>query len=312
MMKKWMLFAVLSALLISLLSLTALAKESPLPLEGYKEITPVIEKGNKSEIDIANKDYGYVKVKINTSDKRYKLRIQQVDSAGKEIAKYEYDAVGNNTFANFPLQMGDGNYIVSIWENTTDKKYSKIQQSSTIKVKYAVPNAPYLVPIQIVDFSATSKAAKKAAELCKGKTTEIDKVNAIYTFVIGNIKYDADFAKNVVSGKVAFHIPSADKTLESSKGICYDYSSLMAAMLRSQGIACKVIKGDVPVKGEAVYHAWSEVFIKDVGWVKVGGSFQFDGKNFSRMDATFSSSNGNGAHTSFIGDGSNYIKKMEY
>ena len=86
---------------------------------------------------------------------------------------------------------------------------------------------------------------------------------------------------------------------------CFDYASLAAALLRSQGIPCKVVFGYVAP--DDLYHAWNMFYTKETGWVTVG--FEVDKKNWTRMDLTFSA---NGADSEFIGDGSHYSDVYVY
>ena len=101
------------------------------------------------------------------------------------------------------------------------------------------------------------------------------------------------------------YMPDPDETLKSGLGICFDYASLTAAMLRSQGIPTKVIFGYVSPNG--VYHAWNMFYTEESGWVTVG--FEVAGDDWNRIDLTFSA---NGADQTFIGDGSNYTDVYEY
>ena len=87
--------------------------------------------------------------------------------------------------------------------------------------------------------------------------------------------------------------------MTTGKGICFDYASLAASMLRSQGIPTRVIFGYVSPNG--LYHAWNMFYTKESGWVTV--SYQLNPQNWTRMDLTFSA---NGADGKFIGDGGNY------
>jgi transglutaminase-like putative cysteine protease len=73
--------------------------------------------------------------------------------------------------------------------------------------------------------------------------------------------------------------------MSSRTGICYDYASLMCAMLRSQGIATRMIHGNTP-QG---YHAWNEVYMDGQGWVVVAGFSwnELGGASWVRFDTTF-------------------------
>jgi transglutaminase-like putative cysteine protease len=134
----------------------------------------------------------------------------------------------------------------------------------------------------------------------------IEQISAIYNFVIENITYDTELAKTVKNP----YLPDIDKTLKTKKGICFDYAALMTAMLRSQGIPCKLVIG---FAGD-VYHAWINAWSEETGWVN--NIIVFDGKNWQLMDPTFASSanrNNNSADIlRFIGDGKNYKAKFIY
>ena len=80
-------------------------------------------------------------------------------------------------------------------------------------------------------------AIKKAKDLTKNVKNNQEKVKVIYDYVTKNIKYDDKKANTVETG----YIPSIDETLKSQSGICYDYSVLTAAMLRSIDIPTKLV-----------------------------------------------------------------------
>ena len=71
-----------------------------------------------------------------------------------------------------------------------------------------------------------------ANQLGEQASSETDAVARIYEYIKENIVYDYDKAAGDVTG----YVPDPDQTLSSGKGICFDYASLAAAMLRSQGI----------------------------------------------------------------------------
>ena len=55
------------------------------------------------------------------------------------------------------------------------------------------------------------------------------------------------------------------KTLETRKGICYDFSHLFAALCRSQNIPCYVVDGD---KRDNInyHHTWNRVYLGGSWW----------------------------------------------
>ena len=126
-------------------------------------------------------------------------------------------------------------------------------------------------------------------------------VRNIYQWVVDNITYDHDKAAQLASA--TGYVPDPDATLASGTGICFDYASLGAAMLRSLGIPCQVITGYV--SPDDVYHAWNMVYI-DGEWVSVEISIKPN--SWTRVDLTFAAS---GA-ASTIGDGTSYTDRYTY
>ena len=93
--------------------------------------------------------------------------------------------------------------------------------------------------------------------------------------------------------------------MKSGKGICFDYAALAASMLRSQGIPCKLIMGNV--SPDDLYHAWNMFYTEETGWITV--EFSVSAKSWNRLDLTFSA---NGEDQKFIGNGENYTDMKWY
>ena len=131
--------------------------------------------------------------------------------------------------------------------------------------------------------------------MTEGKTDNFEKIDVIYDYIITNIKYDTEKANTVKSG----YLPSIDEILKTNKGICFDYASIMASMLRSQDIPAKLVTGYSSKLN--VFHAWNEVYTEETGWIKLNEMY-FDGFQWRLMDSTIASS----------GKQSNSPKVMEY
>lgn len=236
-----------------------------------------IYKSTSSEIDASNSNNGYIKVKyLKPTTKNLKVIIEN------NSTKYTYDLSSTGEYDAFPLQMGDGKYKIKVFENITGNKYS-VKQSVDINVKLNNANSPFLVANKLVNFSDTSEAVKKARELTKDTDDEIEKLDIIYNYIITNIVYDTDKAKNVKIG----YVPDVDEVFNSNKGICFDYASIMAAMLRSEGIPAKLVTGYS--SNLSVFHAWNEVYTDETGWIILNQMY-FDGDQWKLMDSTIASS----------------------
>jgi transglutaminase-like putative cysteine protease len=107
---------------------------------------------------------------------------------------------------------------------------------------------------------------KLAQELTKDLETDKEKIEAVHTYIVKNIKYDY----NKINSISTDYVPDIEEVIDSKKGICYDYASLFAGILRSQGIHTKLIKG---YKNDLnSYHAWNEVLM-DGEWVVIDTTY---------------------------------------
>ena len=250
------------------------------------------ESKNGAYIDVSNVSKGYVAVKA-VSDKRLKFQVLTENT-------YNYDLSKEGEVSIFPLQSGDGEYTFRVMENISDNKYAVLFQTSA-NVTLENEFQPFIRSSDYVAYTKDSECVKLADSFAASSSSALDVVSKVYDHVCANITYDKPKAENIKSG----YLPDPDETLSTGKGICFDYASLTAAMLRSQGIPTKVIFGYVSPND--LYHAWNMFYTKESGWVTV--KFEVNEKEWTRMDLTFSA---NGSDQRFIGDGSNYADVYEY
>lgn len=255
-----------------------------------------VKKNSKAEIDYSNTKDGYVMARFTASTTK-RLKVQVVGPS----TTYSYDLPAG-VWVTFPLSDGDGTYKVMVAENTTGTKYAVVV-SISFKVALEDEFAPFIRPNQYVDYASAPNTIEKAAELTKDVSDPLEKVAKVYDYVVNTLTYDKEKAKNVKSG----YLPVLDTVLEEKKGICFDYAALMAGMLRSQEVPCKLVVG---YAGKA-YHAWINVWTEESGWID--GVIYFDGTTWQRMDPTFASSGKRSdSIMKYIGDGSNYTVKYLY
>lgn len=185
----------------------------------------------------------------------------------KDNKTYFYGLNNDGKKESFPLQLGNGDYDITVLENIVDTKYSPVY-SNTVSLKVNDSKIVFLSSIQNINWDQTMKAILKSKELTKTKVKDSDKVSVIYNYVVKNYKYDYAKASSVKGD----YVPVIDSMYVKKKGICYDYSSLLASMLRSAGIPTRLVKGYTSnVNG---YHAWNEVYMKSTGkWVTVDTTF---------------------------------------
>ena len=209
-----------------------------------------VYKGSGVSIDLSNASEGYVMIKAS-SKKKLKLRIVKGDMT------LTYD-LPTGDYQTIPLQAGSGTYQASVFQQVRGSQYSQLYSK---KFKAEIPDETRyaLYPNQYVWYDDASEAVAKGRELCGGLAGDQEKAKAVIDFVTGTVLYDHIKAKTVESG----YLPIVDDTLDTKKGICFDYAALVAAMLRTQGVKCKLVIG----YADDYYHAWNEVLL-DGNWVR--------------------------------------------
>ena len=250
--------------------------------------------GDKTtSLDASHTENGYLMLCYNGKVSKVKLQITTPDGT---VYTYTLNPDSYGSYETFPLSGSNGTYQADLYENVTDDKYALIF-SQSLNVTLKDEFQPYLYPNQYVNFSQDSKAVSLAAQLTSGLTSDVEALTAIYEYVTANITYDNEKAATV-SGN---YLPDIDETLSTKKGICFDYASLTAAMLRSIGIPAKLAIG----YSASVRHAWIDVYIQSVGWVE--RAVEFNGDEWKLMDPTFAATGTDESIQEYIGDGDNYI-----
>jgi len=212
------------------------------------------------KFDKENLSKGVVGVRYETTSKK-KTRV--LIQFGEQ--RYQYNIRSSDRFVYFPLQMGNGQYTVSVFENIEGTRYASIA-SETLQVKLDDNSRVFLNSIQIIEWSDRMNTVSLARELTKNKTTEKEKIEVLYQYMIQKFRYDFDKLGNLQYD----YIPVIDDVVKKKLGICYDYSAVFASMLRSLDIRCKLVMGYTQNVRE--YHAWNEVFM-DGKWVTVDTTF---------------------------------------
>lgn len=250
----------------------------------------------KAEIDYGNASDGYISVVYKGLSAQAKLRI------ANGSVQYDHDISADGTRDFIPL-MGSGSYSVKVYEQISGKNFAPIL-SGEFEASIKNENDTYLYPNKYVNYGKNSECVKKAAEVCAGKSGDVEEIAAIFEYISGNISYDKQLAATVQSG----YIPNPDRTLAAGKGICFDYASLFAAMCRSRSIPARLVIGYAEPN---IYHAWNEVYTDETGWITPELFLKKKGYNIA--DATFYSSNSDKKKIAdYISDDGNYSAIYRY
>jgi len=198
---------------------------------------------------------------LNESDKKLKLQVIH----GEDTVYYNLMGEGENE--DFSLQYGDGEYTVRIMQNIEENQYFAVE-SKTFDVVLDDATRAFLNSIQNVNWSYDMEPVYDVRYIVANSLDETDELLSfctedIYNYVVENIRYDSDKVFDLLYD----YLPDIVDTYTTNTGICYDYASLFAAMLRSIGIPTKLVKGYASYAPDS-YHAWNEVYI-DGEWVTV-------------------------------------------
>lgn len=275
-----------------------------LPRDSTPQVLPTKSlnlKADESDIvscDFSNVSKGYMHLTYKGTNEKVKYQI----IAPNNIT-YTYLITNCTTPTVFPLSGGNGDYTFMLLESIDahNNKYA-ISYTRTMPVVLENEFLPFLTPNVYVNYTLESIVVEQSVSLSQECFCDLDVISNIYHYVIENISYDTDKAQTVAYG----YTPNPDETLTSGSGICFDYASLMTAMLRIQRIPTRL---EVGYAGEA-YHAWISCYIAEIGWID--NIIEFDGKNWSLMDPTLAANNTSSSVKKYIGDGSNYLVKYTY
>lgn len=88
--------------------------------------------------------------------------------------------------------------------------------------------------------------------------TDKEKVHKFYSWIVQNIEYN--YSRNGV-----YQYFSAKTTIETKKGICFDYANLFAVMCRYADIPCYIVDG-YRCDDKSKKHTWNRVYYDDTWW----------------------------------------------
>lgn len=157
---------------------------------------------------------------------------------------------------------GTGKYQYAIANNTNNGKSCRVQYKNSFNVKAIDSDlAPFLVSTPWGDYDNAPEATKKAKELWDSKKTQLENVEAIAKWV-GGLKYD----KKLKQGTADVYV-NPDSVIKNGGGVCNEFSKLLVAMLRSQGVPAYYVIGNNSK------HAWVHTWVELESYTKNGTTY---------------------------------------
>ena len=206
------------------------------------ERASVTNQSGTASLDLTGLENGTLKALYSGDSEAAQV---QVIAPGGQVTPYAM-VPGEETILS--LAAGAGTYRINVLEKAGGEQYAVIFSHA---LDWDADNelSPFLQPNSYVFYHEGSECTEAARGIWEAVNEDPSAfVKAVYDYVIANIRYDEDLAADVS----AEYVPDPDRTIESGTGICLDYASLMAAMLRSCGIPARIVAGNFG----AYYHAW--------------------------------------------------------
>ncbi|EMR73931.1 transglutaminase-like enzyme, predicted cysteine protease [Thaumarchaeota archaeon SCGC AB-539-E09] len=115
--------------------------------------------------------------------------------------------------------------------------------------------------------------------LTENETNVLNKVKAIYSFVINNIEYDDEKYEAIQRAQNSERY-GALKTYTLGRGVCADFSDLFVTLCRASGIPATRVDGYIYERDglTSMLHAWVEVFIPRYGWLQIDPTWKLFGR----------------------------------
>ena len=175
---------------------------------------------------------------------------------------------------------------------TEEEKIADEEWTSLLSVQFdaeiADPDGVWLLSPPNVDFGHAPETRAKALDLTRDCGTDAEKITAVFYWVAQTIQYDHEMAGRLMAeeeqslGSVSCQFdevngrhrlpPSSDEfgyidqsslsldtILTRESGVCAHYAAIMAGMLRSVGVPCKVVTGSARTSDGNLGHAWVAV-----------------------------------------------------
>lgn len=226
-------------------------------------------------------DQGAVIVKWHgTGDEDIRVRVRLEGEGGEEYT-YRMDDLSGTRIT---FTQGPGKYRVRVLQHVSGTRFRVVYET----VLEADPgDGAFLGPNAMVRYGPDSGFVAMAADLCEGDGSRTDDIGAVYNYVRRTVKYDQEKAGLISSGAwTGGSVPDLEAVYDDGKGVCYDIAGLMTAMLRSRGVPCMLVYGDM----DDIYHAWCMVLPDEDG---TAGTMDLTGGEWCILDPTVGSCTAN-------------------
>lgn len=252
-------------------------------------------------IDTTTASEGYI-ILENLDERAYNLGVYISTNVINDLGDNSCYAWISNTQGKcsikIPLTYGVTEYniavVTSMTYDPTGTECSSKKAELAFTPKSVSETGPFLFSAGEVIYDENMMFIKKAKEIASTCSNDFEKVEKIQAWLTSYMSYKQEEH----TPRVVYQC-DLEKIYNRKTGVCYDYAVILAAMLRSQGIPCKLDFGYY----DGVGHVWTEVYINSDG-VHAADNVYLEGKKWSRVEATLSGANG---AKEFINESDKYV-----
>ncbi|MCC7570083.1 transglutaminase-like domain-containing protein [Candidatus Micrarchaeota archaeon] len=188
------------------------------------------------------------------------LKVAEIPS--NNVQKVEVDF-------NRPYFIEDGFYIIRVTDPSSTEKIKMIANIKTDYDNWDIKHPILKKDYEDLDAERSGALAVPNQEIKQFSQT-FDQENvfsstvAITEWVYKNVEYDEEYTEHKMPATYVFH---------NKKGTCDEFSHLSIAMFRSIGIPSRFVKGYVFSNNTWEFHAWTEYYNLEYGWLPVDPTF---------------------------------------
>ena len=162
-------------------------------------------------VGISDNKNGTVTVTYNnTSNTKIAVTVKKDGTS----TQYNYFLTSSNIDAEIPLTAGNGTYKVSVLKNIQDSRYSPLS-SQEVSLRLSDSKVAYLTSNEMISWSQTNDAIKKANALTEKYKSQNSKIKAIYKYLVTKYHYDYEKYSKNTSGSLAYYTPDIEETFST-------------------------------------------------------------------------------------------------
>ena len=233
------------------------------------------------DVDIRMEGKGILKGSVQPNDRMEIYALTFKDSETIKVIRVEEKLYIGNDVLNAARYQNDGENKYAVFVINNLSKYASTPEFSVDIVARLVSSAifelgddsqignveadlkKYLDQTKYIEVNDQELRSKAQLEFTSNSSFET--VRGVAEWVNNNIEYDFE---NYYNG-----VWSAKQTYNSRAGVCDEFANLTAAFTRIKGLPTRYISG-ISFDGKLFgNHGWTEVYLKNSGWVGVDSTY---------------------------------------